>query len=213
MATIYRKTEKGRQEVDTRAHRLTPRLRAALILVDGQRSQAELVKLVPPNAAQFDTLVAEGFIEQVARRGHDDTGRSNTERTHPLPLLQDSLGRAPMAGPAPAGKAAAPYNAAHSAAASAAASAAQTASPTASGIMQRRPFEPALQVTDLERRRAEAVLTLTDAVGAKSRSLARRIEQANDEMKLRPLLVQARNLILGAKGTPAADHFVARFLS
>lgn len=204
MATIYRKTDKGRLEVDTRAHRLTPRLRAALILVDGQRSQADLAKLVPPNAALFDSLVAEGFIEQVARQGSDDTGHSNTEKTRPLPALRDHVRPPANAGAAPASTAAA-----HSASEPAS----PPMLPTASGLMQRRRPEPAAPVSDLERRRAEAVLTLTEAVGAKSRTLVRRIEQANDEMKLRPLLVQARNLILSARGAPAAADFVARFLS
>ena len=210
MATIYRKTEKGRLEIDTRAHRLTPRLRAALILVDGQRSQAELAKLVPPNAALFDTLVADGFIEQVARPGGDDRSHSNTEKTQPLPVLRDSLALAAKAGVAPAdrapaNRAAAPHDAP--------ATASSAPLPTASGPAQRRRPEPAAPISDLERRRAEALVALTEAVGAKSRRLAQRIEQANDEMKLRPLLVQARNLILSAKGAPAADDFVARFLS
>ncbi len=205
MATIYRKTEKGRLEIDTRAHRLTPRLRAALILVDGQRSHTELAKLVPPNAALFDTLVAEGFIEQVARPGRDDRGHSNTEKTQPLPVLRDSVTLAPSVGQVAAGASAARRGAS--------ANAAAPMPPASSGSVLRRRPEPAAPISDLERRRAEAVLTLTEAVGAKSRTLVRRIEQANDEMKLRPLLVQARNLILSAKGAPAADHFVARFLS
>ena len=38
MATVYRKTDKGRNEIETRANRLLPRLRSALIVVDGQRN-------------------------------------------------------------------------------------------------------------------------------------------------------------------------------
>ncbi len=78
---------------------------------------------------------------------------------------------------------------------------------------KRHAQEVGAKVSDLVRRRTQAVSMLTDAVGAKSRGLARRIEQANDEMKLRPLLVQARNLIASSKGKEAADTFVARFLS
>ena len=37
MSTIFRKTAKGTSEVETRANRLPPRLRAALILVDGRQ--------------------------------------------------------------------------------------------------------------------------------------------------------------------------------
>ena len=176
MATIYRKTEKGRQEVDTRVHRLAPRLRAALILVDGQRSLAELAKLVPPKVDVFETLLAEGFIEPVA--GKARPAPEDIDKTQPLPVLRDSV-----------------------------------ALWAADAARKRHSQGPGAKVSDLVRRRAQAVFMLTDAVGAKSRSLARRIEQANDEMKLRPLLVQARNLIASTKGKEAADAFVARFLS
>lgn len=50
MGIIYRKTELGQAEIATRALRLSPRLRQALILVDGKRSQEELRKLIPPPA-------------------------------------------------------------------------------------------------------------------------------------------------------------------
>jgi hypothetical protein len=64
MATLYRKTAKGQTEIETRAHRLLPRLRTALILVDGKRNEAELRKLVPGDADEaFRALLADGFIE------------------------------------------------------------------------------------------------------------------------------------------------------
>ena len=206
MATIYRKTEKGRQEVDTRVHRLAPRLRAALILVDGQRSLAELAKLVPPKVDVFETLLAEGFIEPVASKARP--APEDIDKTQPLPVLRDSVAlRAADAAP-PVAQVAAPTNAVLTPLAWAAAAAAAAAG--AAG--KRHAQEPGAKVSDLARRRAQAVATLTAAVGAKSRSLAGRIEQANDEMKLRPLLVQARNLIASSKGQEAADAFVARFL-
>jgi DNA-binding transcriptional MocR family regulator len=64
MSIVYRKTAKGQSEIATRVHRLTPRLRGALILVDGQRSDADLLQLIPNEGhATLDHLVAEGFIE------------------------------------------------------------------------------------------------------------------------------------------------------
>lgn len=60
----YRKTDKGHDEIATRAFRLAPRLRTPLIMVDGRRSEEELRKLI---ATQFDesveTLLDQGFIE------------------------------------------------------------------------------------------------------------------------------------------------------
>lgn len=67
MANIYRKTSKGSEEVATRAHRLSPRLRTALILVDGARDEAALRGLIGPNAAEtLQELVAQGYIEVAA---------------------------------------------------------------------------------------------------------------------------------------------------
>ena len=67
MATIYRKTEKGQTEIETRLFRLLPRLRTALILVDGHRNDSELAKLIPGDpVASLQTLLTDGFIEVVA---------------------------------------------------------------------------------------------------------------------------------------------------
>lgn len=66
MPTIYRKTAKGVAEIETRAHRLPPRLRSALILVDGKRDTDDLRGLVPLQADEaLAYLQGEGFIEAV----------------------------------------------------------------------------------------------------------------------------------------------------
>jgi hypothetical protein len=67
MTTIYRKTAKGKAEIETRAHRLPPRLRGALIMVDGHRSVDDLMKLVPGDAdAALQQLLVDGFIDVFA---------------------------------------------------------------------------------------------------------------------------------------------------
>lgn len=64
MGTLYRKSAKGQTEIETRVHRLAPRLRTVLILIDGRRSDNELAKLVPGDAVEsFQSLLREGFIE------------------------------------------------------------------------------------------------------------------------------------------------------
>jgi hypothetical protein len=66
MAPAHRKTAKGLSEIETRAHRLPPRLRSALILVDGKRNDDELAKLILQDPAQAITFLRdEGFIEPV----------------------------------------------------------------------------------------------------------------------------------------------------
>lgn len=98
MSTIYRKTAKGQAEIETRAHRLSPRLRGALILVDGHRSEAELAKLIPVEpATALSTLLAEGFIDVFAILANR---ASITTVDVPLP--------GPDSGPVPLSPAAAP---------------------------------------------------------------------------------------------------------
>lgn len=66
MAIVYRKTAKGLNEIETRAHRLVPRLRSALIVVDGRRSDEELAKLVLQDpAGTLQALLEGGFIEAI----------------------------------------------------------------------------------------------------------------------------------------------------
>ena len=67
MTSVYRKTEKGQAEIETRAHRLPPRLRTALIMVDGHRTDDELKKLIALDAdVVLANLLDQGFIEVIA---------------------------------------------------------------------------------------------------------------------------------------------------
>ena len=67
MTTVYRKSVKGQHEIETRANRLAPRLRTALILVDGRRSDVDLRALVQiePDATLL-SLFEAGYIEVVS---------------------------------------------------------------------------------------------------------------------------------------------------
>jgi hypothetical protein len=61
---VYCKTDKGQSEIQTRAHRLAPRARQALILVDGKRDEDMLSSLIPGEAVHIlGDLLSEGFIE------------------------------------------------------------------------------------------------------------------------------------------------------
>ena len=64
MTTIYRKTGKGIDEIATRANRLVPRLRTALILVDGSRTETELAGLIAQGSTEvLQELLSLGYIE------------------------------------------------------------------------------------------------------------------------------------------------------
>lgn len=62
---IYRKTEKGRTEIATRANKLGMRERTLLIMVDDKTSRAGLLSRSahPASAEILDALLAQGFIE------------------------------------------------------------------------------------------------------------------------------------------------------
>ena len=64
MTRILRKTDKGVDEIATRANHLVPRLRTALILVDGTRNEAELGQLIKQHPAEtLEELLTLGYIE------------------------------------------------------------------------------------------------------------------------------------------------------
>ena len=66
--TIYRKTDKGKQEVAERAFGLESHLRRLLIMIDGQKNVTELSVYVRAGELEstFARLVAEGFVETLA---------------------------------------------------------------------------------------------------------------------------------------------------
>lgn len=67
MSIIYRKTPKGVTEIETRVHRLHPRLRGVLILIDGRRADTELVQMLQHAAESIVMLLEGGFIEVLMR--------------------------------------------------------------------------------------------------------------------------------------------------
>lgn len=93
MATIYSKTADGQNEIETRARRLTPRARSALILVDGKRSDAELGKLIQQADETLKALLEQGLIEAIAaapsRSSAKDEGPSSVSgpASAPSPAL------------------------------------------------------------------------------------------------------------------------------
>ncbi len=64
MPSVYRKTGKGLVEIGTRANRLAPRLRQALVMVDGSRTDEDLSKLILSQPAEtLAVLLEQGYIE------------------------------------------------------------------------------------------------------------------------------------------------------
>ena len=75
LAAIYRKTDKGKQEVSGRSAALEGQARRLLIMIDGQRNSTELSVYV--RAGEFErtleSLLAEGFVEPAT--GEAEPGR------------------------------------------------------------------------------------------------------------------------------------------
>lgn len=75
MDDIYRKTDKGHEEIAKRAYRLPARVRSMLILVDGRRSTAQLLDQGRHfgDAEQFlRDLIEGGFIEPAGGLPHGE---------------------------------------------------------------------------------------------------------------------------------------------
>ena len=63
MAIRYQKTAKGQAELETRANRLVPRLRQALVMVDGRKTDDDLRPLLGPVTDETLLMLAgQGYI-------------------------------------------------------------------------------------------------------------------------------------------------------
>jgi hypothetical protein len=179
MSTIFRKTAKGVAEIETRAHRLSPRMRSLLILVDGKRDSEDLKQFVAQQAEEsLKTLLEQGFIEAVG-----ETVRSAAVA---------------VAEPAPAYAGYAGY-------------AASGGGPASEPPVDLSSLRKA--AGDLLALRKAAVRALADQLGPSADSLSVRMEKAKTLAELQPLLGQAAQLVLAARGRAAAEAYAERFPS
>jgi hypothetical protein len=64
MGVVYQKTDKGRQEMTSRAHGLKQAARTVLLMVDGKRNDTDLRAQLPaPLHEEVARLLEQGFIE------------------------------------------------------------------------------------------------------------------------------------------------------
>lgn len=92
MPITYAKTSDGQHEIDTRARRLSPRLRSALILVDGKRTDEELAKLIQQPEETLQTLLEAGLITVIARSTPKESQREKVVAEAPpapAPIPED----------------------------------------------------------------------------------------------------------------------------
>lgn len=86
MSTTYRKTIKGVTEIETRAFRLTPRLRNLLILLDGKLTLDGLRPLISQGLDEgLQVLLQGGFIEAAVVPEPIHPAARPTTAAHPAP--------------------------------------------------------------------------------------------------------------------------------
>lgn len=83
-ASIYDKTEKGREEITTRKYQLASRLRTLLVMIDGKQSAADIMKKVAAlglTEQNLQELLEQEFIIEIAVQA--DTLPTPTESAPP----------------------------------------------------------------------------------------------------------------------------------
>lgn len=84
MQRIFDKTDKGREEIATRKHRLAPRLRTLLLLVDGKQTTGQLLQKVAGIDEQaFAELLNGGFIQLHTHERADDSVQTDSLHSPP----------------------------------------------------------------------------------------------------------------------------------
>lgn len=95
--TVYSKTAKGANEIIKRTHKLDPKLRRLLILVDGIRSNFELASMFSnePVDIELQELATYGFIETTAKNSTEaeeiatPATKEHQQNLHALDFLPD----------------------------------------------------------------------------------------------------------------------------
>ena len=212
MATVYRKTAKGQQEIETRANRLLPRMRTALILVDGRRDDDELRKLVPgdPDDA-LRQLLEGGYVEPVeapqrpaGRAGAASRPGGLTQPggfTMPGGLTQPGGLTMPGALTQPGGS-------------TLPSGLTQPAGLTQPGGLSRPAglAGPGSDPKAFEAHRRAAVRMLNEKAGPMAEAVAVKLEKCRDWNELLPALQLAQRALGNVAGSSAAKEFGRRFI-
>lgn len=91
MGIIFAKTQKGHDEITSRAGGLTPRVRRVLIFIDGKRTVDDLRAMLQSDDLQhtLGLLEEEGYIELLAAKDKPAETLPSITAFRPLPALPD----------------------------------------------------------------------------------------------------------------------------
>ncbi len=98
-ASIYDKTEKGREEITTRKHQLASRLRTLLVMIDGKQSAADIMKKVSAlglTEQNLQELLEQEFIVEIAQQAESANGASES-LTHATAAATSPVGDSSVA--------------------------------------------------------------------------------------------------------------------
>jgi hypothetical protein len=91
--SCFQKTEKGREEIATRKHGLSLRIRSILLMIDGKRTCQELVQAYPGlglSDALLTDLERQGFISLVAPASDATRGQAASSEQQADSLVADT---------------------------------------------------------------------------------------------------------------------------
>jgi hypothetical protein len=91
--TVLSKSAKGREEIETRKHKLEQRLRTVLITINGKLTAAELAKQFS-NMSDIQAVLERLVREDFAQPALDPAGRLKAARAELAALISSSLGPA-----------------------------------------------------------------------------------------------------------------------
>jgi hypothetical protein len=176
---ILAKTPKGIEEIETRAHQLNPRLRQALVRVDGTKSLEALLAEAGATGevlqGQLSELLASGFVL--------DATAAAARHSAPSPMLE---AKAP-ASPAPA--------------------AAPPKAMPADGLSATLPLMPNPELQRMAQLKASIRGLLADAMGGAPSPLELKLNHCRTIGELDKLVDEAFMPIQAAAGKPRAAHF------
>ncbi|WMW80458.1 hypothetical protein RF679_17705 [Undibacterium cyanobacteriorum] len=84
---FYDKTDKGREEIASRAYHLSSKLRPLLVMIDGKHSGEELIRRLATiglNATHLEELLSAGFIERITQDAAITPQGAGTKQVAPV---------------------------------------------------------------------------------------------------------------------------------
>jgi hypothetical protein len=202
MEIVYRKTERGVTEIATRQHKLAPRLRSALVVVDGKRTDQELAALIAGQPQEtLQALLEAGFIEPAhgapERLTHPATPGMTVQELPPTPealeaVAEEAVGYAPTQPLEDIGEPEVP------------AAAARLRPPVPPPA---RPVSTIVPARTLDTTKRHVVQWLTQHLGSQAEATNRRIERCDTSEALSSAILAARALVEQQLGAETARRF------